>query len=557
MNVQRTAPILFVLLVLATVGRADTPTIEWETVDSDLWIPIPPEAPADRARFDDDPPLDTRTWTWLAPGDTLRFVVRGEGTLRVETRPNFRTDAPRRRYRLGVFTAPDTERKLIRRSAFEAFATVDGDTVRVGEVDRWETPMLSGSEEILVTLREERSAPLLARVLVRGDVQRPADGPHEEPTAAPVVADTSSDDRPWELEIAAAAIGYDGNAYLTPADSSDVRDAWYWPVEVDADLDVYDGERLEIEAQYRLDLRQYDDPILDETRHLVRLRQTLDDLDVMGETRVRFEQRLRTRDRTFFGRGEFEEFETASDAIVGQRRSLADRFDWVEGRLRAEVRVEPTRDWTLDLQGTVLRRDYVEDFDDEPDIWSLDQWRSGLEFAAERELRDDWAVEFETGFEAWNYDEKFSRDPTGALVRDLPTRLHRWPLSLAVGHDPSDGLAVEATLAALWTDDRRQDYWSRVTWSATFEAAWDADRWSIESRVRASVTDYENATVDLDDPTTPIRTKDSLRFGVEGTYRWTEAIDTVLRYDHESLDNDNRRFAYDRDTVEAVLRFTW
>ncbi|HKK70906.1 MAG TPA: hypothetical protein VKA86_06795 [Candidatus Krumholzibacteria bacterium] len=540
---------LLTLIALAPGAGAAS----WEPVDSDLWIPIGPEGSPDRVRLEaGGEPLDSRLWTWMAPGDTLRFAVRGEGRLRVETRPSFRTDAPVRRYRLGVVTDPATTRRLVRRSRFEALATLTGDradTLRLAARDRWETDLVAGAREIRVFLREERSAPVLTRVLARGDVRVLTDVAREPDTVEP-------GDRSWSTELELAAVGYDDNAYLTPRDETGRTEEFQWPLRLELDWSPVETPSFELEFDYDLESHRYADEILDETQHRVSLRQTWDDreLPLLGPSRLRLEQRYRHRDKTFFGRGDDEEFETSSDVILDARVALGNRFDWNEGRLLADLRSRPGRRWTLEAEVFALRRDYTDDFEQEPDIYALDQWRYGGELAVARALGGDWSVVADAGFQAWNYDEKFARDRIGTFTPETTTLYHRIPLGLELELDPRRGLHVEVGGGALITRDRRASYWDRTTWIGEVDTEWVADRWSVGGRLRRSVTTYDNATIG-NDVGAPLREKDSWRGELELEWEWSRSVASIVRYETEDLRNDLPTFAYRRNLWQLIFRY--
>ena len=563
---SRARALLLPLFALASIAGPTVPSAlassgaeEWVPVDSDLWIPVPPESPARRVSLhrEDGSSVHGR-WTLAAPGDTLRFRVRGTGTLQVESRAVFATDANVRRFRLGVRTDEDILRRLVRRAAFEDEMTWEGWTVarRVSEVDEWETPLVDGSEEIVVFLREERSAPLLVRVLVRGAVERPRE--IDEPDRPTVRRERGGADWDLDTEWEVAVAGYDDNPYLAPkdvADTTEVRDAWYWPVDVELSVDLDDALPFELSLDYDLQAWIYDDDILNETRHRLALRQTWRDVGVgpLRDGRLRLEQRLRTKDDTFFGRGEFEERETGSILDPTGRISFGDRFDWREFRLRGDASTVPAAGWELDLEAHWTRLDYVEDYEGDPDIYSLDQHRFGGEIEIVREVGALSTLGLRAGVERWNYDEKFSRDADGTEITTLPTRLRRWPVELEFERDPDGGFGFGLSLGVLNTDDLREGYWDRSTLIASFDWEWEQrDAWTIGGRVRRSVTDYENSTVG-NDVGAPLREKDSWRLSLEGEWEVRPAWTLFAGWDHENLENNSRRFAYQRSRTRLGL----
>jgi hypothetical protein len=533
------------------------PAAAWQPIDSDLWVPLSPEGDAAReilSAVDDAgvaEPLHGR-WTAMAPGDTVVFAIRGRGMLRVETRPVFATDARVRRYRLGVETAPGTWRKLVRREEFATVA-VAGDemALRLGEADRWETPLVEGSERVRVTLREQRSAPVWVRVLARGELERPV---APEPTVA---ERGETRERSASLRTRAEAFGgagFDANPYLVPKDIADttaVRDAWFVPLEAEVRLDLRDAVPFDVDLDYFFDGSFYDADILGETRHKLRLRQTWDGTRA---GRLRLQQQLRSRDRTFFGRGAEEEFETGSDAVPGTNVALGDRFDWRELALVAELRREIARDWETTLEVFWLHRDYTEDYPDEPDIYSLDQDRVGAALEVQRRLGDHWEVALEAELQWWIYDEKFARDGQGGEMPDVTTRLRRLPLELSVSRDPGVGLGGSLAIGTLVTDDLREGYWDRQTLIVLGELEWQSNApWSAELRVRRSVTEYEVSTVG-NDPGAPLREKDSWRVRVRGEYEVRQDVEVFGEWEWIDLENNSRTFAYDRGVMRTGLR---
>ncbi len=569
-----------VVLILSCAALAHPPVARaamvWNPVGTAKWVPLVPADGSDRVTLRsvaEDGSTDELhgRWSRLAPGDTVAFAIRGEGILRVETRPGFASDAAARRYRLGVRTAPDVWRLLVRREAYDTLAVVAGGTAagvgkafRLGGVDRWETALLAGSERVLVTLREERSAPVWVRVLARGDVERLEQERRRPATEAGHPRSAGGRDRsPWTWELGATGgAGYDGNAYLTPRDVADtaaVRDAWFLPLEVDAELVLERGLPFELELDYGFDGQFYDDTILGERRHRLLVRQTFDDLDLGpgGGGRLRLDQQFRSRDRTFFGRGDIEEFITGSDAVPGADVPLGDRFDWREWSLEAELQLEPTADWEIELTGFWLHRDYTEDYEQEPDIYSLDQDRTGVELAVRRELGADWDVGVSGEVAWWDYAEKFARDAQGDELPDVTTRLRRVPLELELRYRPRHGLRGSLAAGTLITRDLREGYWDRQTLILVAEAEYRArGPWSVEARVRRSVTDYDRSTLG-NDPGAPLREKDSWRASVGGEYRVSGRLEVFGEWEWEDLENNSRTFAYRRAVVVTGVRGTF
>lgn len=567
--------VLLTVWTLLCVMIARPPVVEaamvWRPVGTDKWVPLVPDDGSDRVTLravaDDGSTSELHgRWSRLAPGDTVGFAIRGEGALRVETRPQFATDAAARRYRLGVHTAPDVWRLLVRREEFATAATAAGvgTAFRLGSVDRWETALLTDSERVLVTLREERSAPVWVRVLARGDVERL----EEQRAASATVArrpesDRAGDRSPWTWELGVTSgAGHDGNAYLTPRDVADttaVRDAWFLELALDAELVLERGLPFELELDYAFYGRFYDDTILDETRHRLLVRQTFDHLDLGpgGDGRLRLDQKFRSRDRTFFGRGDFEEFITGSDAVPGADVPLGDRFDWREWSLSAVLRLKPTADWEIELTAFWLHRDYTEDYDREPDIYALDQNRTGAELAVRRDLAADWDLGLAGEVQWWDYAEKFARNAQGDELADVTTRLRRVPLEMELRYRPRHGLRGNLAAGTLITRDLQEGYWDRQTLILLAKAEYRArGPWSLDMRVRRSVTDYDVSTVG-NVPGGPLREKDSWRASLGGEYRVHDHVEIFAEWDWKDRENNSRTFAYRRAVVVTGVRGTF
>ncbi len=557
---SRTLLAVLMLLVMS-VRPSGAQTIEWRRSESAAWIAIAPERTTPRHSLEavdaegTSTPLPGR-WMVLAPADTLHFAVRGEGTLRVQTRALFDSSAKSRRYRLGVLTAPGNWRHLTRHSAFETDVQWAGSTTvqRAAEVDGWETPLVSGAEAIAVTLREQSSAPVLVRVLVRGEIERPWTAPSQSASAAPKSLR-------WKrnLEVSAARAGYDGNAYYTPsdiADTTEVRDAWYWPLAIAASVELEDELPFDVALSYDFSTQQYDDAVLDEVRHRITLRETWSRLGLgpFGSGRLRLQQHLRTKNDTFFGRGDNEEFETGSGLVPGARVGLGDRFDWREFGVAAELTTRPSRAWRVELETFWLRRDHAEDFADEPEIYSLDQDRVGTNVTVRREFGPRWEFSARAGGQWWNYEEKFARDASGVELPTVATRLRRWPLELALEHRPGRTLRFDLALGTLVTTDLRDGYWDRSTLIASGAAQWDPrGPWSVGLRARHSTTAYDRARLDFAS-VGPLREKDSWRLRVNAEFRASERWDAFGSLAYTNLDNNSRTFAYERSVFETGVR---
>ena len=502
------------------------------------WIPLAPTAEVQRVRISGE----TGDWTRLADGDTLEFVVRDAEQVRLRTRARVGDSAPRV-FRIRVEMPDGTVRRLRRTAEREGTLAVlsssSSRSVELTERDDWTDStaahgrvrvyLAGGEPEVFVRLLISRSA------AARAEMER-------------------SKRVPWRanVELEAAAIGLDSNAYLAPTDLGGEESAWFWPLHLGVGFDAPSNETVDWGFDYAFDGRFHEASILDEKRHRLRAEQ---DFAWDPVWTLRLEERLRTKDDTYFGRGEFEERETGSDVIPGATVSLRDRFDWTEARMRAEVERDANSTWRLASQVWWIRRNYSEDYDAEPNIYSLDQNRLGFGVEAERRLDDEWSLQARGALRYWKYDEKFARDVNGAEQSDVQTRLRRWPLEVSIERRQRRGLSASLGLGVLVTQDLEAGYWDRKTWSTTITSDWRGDRGlKIGLRVRRSNTDYDRARLD-NLPTSELRKKDSWRVGFDA--RRDLGRDWRLRaeLDFEALDNNSRDFAYERSEFVMTLSY--
>lgn len=525
------------------------------------WRPVRPENPELRVRLRSLPTAteqvhQDRTWSRIAVGDTLLFRARGEGELRIDLRPVIEDDSYDGVVRYGIAYDDGGVRRFLRRSqaagnyAVRSVAAEPGDESRwgLGALDRQVLETPSGLRSFRIFLREEGAPVALVRCLVRGGLER----------TNPIYLDESDEEDPrqWSWEVRAGAAGYTDNAYLSPKTGPATRDAAFWPLRAEIGMDWEEGLPFELELDYRFEGRFFDDPILDERNHRLSAEQVLDygPLGRFDDVELSIQQTLRTKDDTFFGRGDIEEFETGSDPAT---LSLADRFDYRQAELGAELLLEPGADWEWELATEWHRRDYDEDYPAQTEIYALDQHRFRWSTEVRWELRPDTELHLETGLRLRHYDEKFSRRADGTEVVDEPTRLRRWPLSLELRHRPPRGLQLRLELASLVTRDLYEGYWDRRTLLTRAEIGWEfAGGHHLEGGVRWADTDYHTSRVGFD-ATGPLRRKESLQWSLEGEVLLWPRVSLVFEGEYEDRDNNSPLFAYERIEAVAGLVVRW
>lgn len=529
----------------------------WRSTAADRWTPVHPRDRVERWRpVDAAGKVASASWVWLAPGDTLVYPLRGRGRVQVRTRALLASRGqPQRAFHLEVVGLDGRPRRLLRRADREGLwilrSTKKGlpdRRVRVCERDSWTTPS-AGTGPLRVTLRENGTAPVLVRVLARGALEYAVPDRRTRP------ARRQSTTRPrWNAAVAATSFGMDSNAYLAPADSGSEESAWFWPLEIDAGLRSSRRASMRWSLDYQFSGRFHDDPILDQRRHRLRAEQRWTGERSAGWT-LRLGERVRAKNDTFFGRGINEEFETSSIDPLAGPVSLGDRFDWKEGQFEVGVERHSTGPWSASAELWAMRRDYDEDYESEPGIYSLDQNRYGADLSVRRVLDEDATLTLHAGFALWDYDEKFSRDVTGAQVTTEPTRLHRWPVEIEWKRSPRYGWRVEATAGLLLTQDRFEGYWDRQTWKVSGQVGYRSARELRTSlRLRRSVTSYDISRVG-NVPSGPVREKDSWRLGVSADYPFRPHWNAGLEIAYEDFDNNSRTFAY--SNVETLVRVIW
>ena len=526
------------LVLIAPTATADN----WEPVDSELWVPLPDtgQSPTLQLATPEGRPV-RGTWRALGSGDTLRFAIRGTGTLRVETRALLQRSPSEVEYRIGVRTAPDSVRLLLRRSSDpQSLRLVDPDgaerPVRAAETDRWETPLVGGSERVEVFLREARDEPVLVRVLVEGELERPS------------TRRARSTEVEWALEAGVLGAGIDTNAYLAPSDSAAAETAFFWPAVIDAGLRIDPGGRFDLGFDYAFDGTFHRDSILDTYRHQADAWQRWRHLSLggAGDFELQLEQVFRTRNRTYFGRGYNEELETASGTPPIENDPLADRFDWREGQLLAGIEFGPRTGWSADVEAGYVRRNYVEDYEDDPATYSLDQDRWVGRWRVQWRNETDLWVRAGVAVEDRFYDEKFARQSDGTENPQVQSHLTYWPVEVEFGRRPRAGLRWDLGLERERIVDRYQGYWDRTDWTVAGDADWvTGEGHRVGVRLRRSITHYDRSRVG-NTPTGPIREKDLWFVGLDALYRLDRHWRIEAWTEFKDRNNNSPAFDYSR-----------
>lgn len=526
------------------------------------WKPVLPTDGAARARLQPASgaqPETRHSYAWLDPGDEVTYDVRGQGQLRIRTRPVYAdaTDDPV--FRHSVCYDDTTCRRFKRRSAVDGeyrLQRVEGPLPVLG------APLLLGEEDVLeietpavdgpFTLKNRSGTKsILVRVLVRDGLEPAPSGiaaAVPEPVANPVRTRLR-----WRIEP--LQLGYDSNAYLAPADSNDAIGKLYWPLRARVDWRRSDNG-FTWSADYAFFARIYDERILNEYRNRLSAEQAWrpDRNSRLRPFRFALEESFATKNETFFGRGDDAEFETLVD---GAALSLEDRFDsWT-------FAAGPAVTWyahdAVDLTGTFLwkRRDYREDYAEYPDIYALDQDRLEMELEVDWEASRRLDVTVLAGLTDKRYDEKYSRDAGGDEIRAETARYVKTWAQLEVDWGDRSGPRLGAELKYYRNRDRYAGYWDSDGFAVEGLAGWEtAAGHRILARVRRSHTGYDRSHV-RNDPSEPLRSKTVWNVRLYGRYRFGDRIEGIARLHYKDYDYNSRLFAYTRLLTRAGVRFTF
>jgi len=535
--------ILAIALFASVTAHADD---EWRPVQGTKWTPIPPSGGGAACTLTAPDGVALQgNWRSLVYGDTLRFDLRGSGSLRVETRAVVDDGTAEASYRMGVRTSPSVVRKLSRNSGGAIAVQTDcgPSLITVLDADRWETEIVAGSERVDVFLREDRGQPVMVRLLARGEIERPglAGGPPPE----------------WNLEAGILGVGFTTNAYLAPSDSNSAETALFLPVDITAGVRIEPRRNLRLDFEYGFDAVLFSDTILNEYRHRLQAQQRWENLDLgrMGTGQFELEERLRTKDRTYFGRGYDEEAETAAGNPPADQAPLADRFDWREYSVMADLGIEATDEFDYGFAAGYVRKDYVEDYEDDPNTYALDWGGAVAQAQAEWKNDRDFYVELTAEVSDRRYDEKYARDVDGNTIVTETSHLSYWPIDVEVGRRPHIGWRWNAGVAATRILDHYEGYWDRTAWDFHADATLamkEGHRFRLG--VARSVTNYDRARVG-NTPAGPIREKDTWSIGGKADYALGEHWRAVAEIDLVDRNNNSRTFDY--SVVEGFGGLSW
>jgi hypothetical protein len=483
----------------------------------------------------------SRRYYRLDPGDTLVVPVSGSGPVRIKTRAVVANGTNPSHFRYAIALGERETRRFKRRNGdAQPFRVQSKDGsghqeyLQLGSLNSLEIDAPAGTNEIRLWMnpREDQSA--FVRMLLGGEVAQPERQVVESPAVRGL------------LQVGAG--GYDSNAYLSPVSADSVSGLTYWPLGARLQYRSSKSRPWRLAAAYNFDGRFYTHSILNESVHAVRF--TARRRISVDRSLVELEARLRSRNTTFVGRGDEEEFETTDDN--GETVSLADRFDYRDVRVRARTRLRMAKSVSGKVHASLQRKDYRKDFEGSPDIYSLDQIRLETGVRIEWALDRRWSIEVGADLKKKNYDEKFSRDLDGAEVRTVPASYEN-RIVLGAVQFRQGGVAAGAQVRLGKTIDRYAGYWDASTWKVSGDVGY---RWKrghgVEIGLSRSHSDYDAARLGYD-PSGDLRVKGSTRLRLSGTYRMYASVDLFGEYRFEHVDNNSETFAYERSVLETGL----
>jgi hypothetical protein len=499
-------------------------------------------------------------WTIVEPGQELEFSLSGEGEIRLESRPIYLDQDGSDTYGLKVALA-DSVRRLKRRSVWEHNVRFQGVTgqpnpgetrsvVGVGETDQVNLKWQAGQGKLVIGNRIKNNRAILCRVLLDEGVTLVGRKKSKKPKKAL--------DQSLGLEVLLPGIGWDSNALLTAKDDpeADPESAWFLPVDIQAQFDKDLNTRTSVQAKYGFIGSFYENPILDMRKHRIKLG---------GETRLGslrprrgldlfYGYRFTHKNDTYNGRSDREEFET-TDPATGLPIALGNRFDYNEHRFAGGLRKHLGRSVVSTFTMHSLVRDYVQDFTEFPDIYSLDQDQMNLEFELKWRALQMVTLTGRFSYLTKDYEEKFSRELDGTEVEETPTSLHNTNFVFVGEYGRGAGFRAHAEIKSFSSKDQYAGYWdySGIAIEGGLGWRWKAGH-KFSASVRHSRKDYDNAHLDHDS-TQDLREKEVLNVRINGDFVLSGNWEGFFQYHFKDAGNNNADFAYLRTEIIAGLNF--
>ena len=377
---------------------------------------------------------------------------------------------------------------------------------------------------------------------------------------APTIGGVSASETETDIEI---AIGYDDNPFLTP-DQSYFDQFALTIIDPERKTGFYIPARIKGSYQGGGDNRRF---IMDyRLRHHAYLGSDTGNAD---ETNARLSAgiewvtaRERRRENTFFvtpyvgyNKEIYFDRDTGNDQVFTQGNA-SDRFSYMALGLESGYRHRTGGRIEYVVKGLYETRDYKE----LAGVRSLDQNRARLSAGLERELTDTWKLYADYYYQIREYDERLSRDPSGALLAGNSTLKYQY-------HDV--GLTLRFKPESVWRlfldlDHRlrNDDFAGYNDYSETgyrLRSVWRGGGKRLRAALRFRNREYDNAFI-FDMPTNPVggldnprKVYDILDIDIKGQLPLWGRASLFGELDYRDQETTDPRYTYDRLQILAGL----
>ncbi len=536
MTCQSYAALFVTFVVLVLSGQSDRAFGAWVRLEAE-------GEPTVTRLFDVGSTEVGPSYAILAAGDTLTFILARDGALRIVTRPLAMVGEDIGTARFGMKLGSAKPRRLKRTSPMDSTVSLGlelSSLYAIGEENRLVVTNAVSGDVLHLWSRQKDGRPVLVRLLR-----------HREAKANQSIR-RRADQLDWNSRVVLTALGYDDNAYLAPAGENTAVGKTFANLEAAAGVKVKLAKRLSADLSYTFKGRFYDDDILNETRHYLALGQRWRSAP-RGGWKVVVSEYMKWSDKTFFGRGADEEYETSDD--TGSPLPLGDRFDHSETGAGLEVsrKLSETLRWSV--MARTRDRNYTEDYVDVSDIYALDYAAHRMGSALDLKLRSPWRARIAWSRSWKKYEDKPARDAGGFVLETSFMELRYDGVDVRLKRRPNAGWTLDASWRRRDTDDQQAGYWDVSRTTAVVGSGW---RWSGGHRIALSWRQvsypYDNARLSYDQAE-ELRDKTITDWRLRGILSLGESSDLVLEFQDRDTDYNSPSFAYRRRLVSAGVEF--
>jgi hypothetical protein len=220
----------------------------------------------------------------------------------------------------------------------------------------------------------------------------------------------------WRLDVTTGA-GWTSNAYEVERDA---RDGLFVPLELELEL----GRRVRRDFRWNVELDLERPSFLD-----AELRQAEEtEASVAGRWRWTVRRgshapaRIELKAAASADRSRLTSRFDPGEELVSHDHDLSHRYDANQLRVDLDVSWRPRGRWRWGVEAMARRRDYVEDYEDEPAVDSLDFTEAEVSGWAEWRPIRSFELKTELGVGRRAYDERFVRNAAGSVDPKSATR---------------------------------------------------------------------------------------------------------------------------------------